>query len=98
MFYRSRLKPRSLAPLQGPDRLGLASEAALPGSDRVSLASSPSSFPHSLDHLLRQLRADATLFVFEVDKRFLPLILLALDKFCPTVDIGRLVILAPQPE
>jgi len=53
------------------------------------------SFRQPLNHLLGQLWADTALFVLEVNKRFLPLILLGLDKFRPAVDVGRLVILAP---
>ena len=52
------------------------------------------SFPQSLNHLLRQLRPDAALFVLEVNKRFLPLTLLCLGEFCPAVDVGRLIIFA----
>ena len=53
------------------------------------------SFRQPLNHLLRQLWADSTLFVFKVNIRLFPLALLRLGKFRPAVDIGLLIIFAP---
>src|ERR1700724_945559 len=51
-----------------------------------------------LHHLLRDLRADAAFFVFEVDKDVFPIRLLLADELRPVFDVLLLIIFATKTE
>jgi hypothetical protein len=49
-------------------------------------------------HLLGEFWPDAALFVLEIDEHVFPIRFLLAREFCPTFDVGRLIIFATEAE